>query len=175
MISNQIDNFFSGFCLRNEKEIFSDFIIKNDFTISGFSYGAQKAFEYVLNSKNRVDLLQLFSPAFFQNRDIKYKRLQLLYFEKNEEEYCKNFLLNTSKPNQIDISKYFYKDSKKELEELLFYQWKDHKLEYLKNHNIRLEVYLGENDLIIESKIVKDFFKQYGDVYYIKNVGHTLK
>ena len=172
---NQINNFYSGFCLTNEEYIFSDFIIKNDFTISGFSYGAQIAFEYVLNTKNRVDLLQLFSPAFFQNQDIKYKRLQLLYFEKNQNQYCKNFLLNIIKPNEIDISKYFKQGSKKELEDLLFYEWKDNKLKYLLNNNIKLEVYLGVNDIIIDSKVVKDFFKKYGDIYYIKNVGHTLK
>ncbi len=63
-----ISNYFSGFSLENEKEIFDDYIIENDFTISGFSYGAIKAFEEVLNGSKRVDLLQLFSPAFFSNR-----------------------------------------------------------------------------------------------------------
>jgi len=74
--------YFSGFSLKGEKELFKDYIIENDFTVSGFSYGAQKAFEYVLNTDNRVDLLQLFSPAFFQDKDKKYKRLQLMFFKK---------------------------------------------------------------------------------------------
>ena len=42
-----ISKYFSGFSLENEEELFSKYIIENDFTISGFSYGAIKAFEYV--------------------------------------------------------------------------------------------------------------------------------
>ena len=69
-------NFFSGFCLENEEELFSEYATPNDFTISGFSYGAIKAFEEVLNSNERVDKLQLFSPAFFQTQDKKYVRFK---------------------------------------------------------------------------------------------------
>ena len=61
--------YFSGFSLKGEKELFKEYIIENDFTVSGFSYGAQKAVEYVLSTDNRVDLLQLFSPAFFNKKD----------------------------------------------------------------------------------------------------------
>jgi len=78
--------YFSGFSLVNEKELFEDYIIENDFTVSGFSYGAQKACEYVLNTNNRIDLLQLFSPSYFNDKDIKYKRMQLIYFKKNSLE-----------------------------------------------------------------------------------------
>lgn len=61
-------NYYSGFSLKNEKKIFGEYIKENDFTISGFSYGAIKAFEDVLKSDERVDLLQLFSPAFFKRK-----------------------------------------------------------------------------------------------------------
>ena len=47
--------YFSGFSLEGEKELFDPYRVKNSFTVSGFSYGAQKAFEYVLNSSKRVD------------------------------------------------------------------------------------------------------------------------
>ena len=61
--------YFSGFSLNNEQDIFQDIINKSDFTVSGFSYGAIKAFDYVLNCNTRVDTLQLISPAFFQTKD----------------------------------------------------------------------------------------------------------
>ena len=65
--------YFSGFCFENESEIFDEYLEINDFTVSGFSYGAIKAFEEVLASNKRVDKLQLFSPAFFQSFDKKFK------------------------------------------------------------------------------------------------------
>ena len=74
-------NYFSGFCFFDEAELFDEYLIRNDFTVCGFSYGAIKAFEEVLSSQNRVDRLQLFSPAFFQNFDDKFKRTQLMYFK----------------------------------------------------------------------------------------------
>lgn len=64
--------YYSGFCLQNEQELFNENIIKSDFCISGFSYGAIKAVEYALNADERIDKLQLFSPAFFNNKDDKY-------------------------------------------------------------------------------------------------------
>ena len=67
------NNFYSGFCFKNECEIFKDYLEIGDFIISGFSYGAIKAFKQALESKTRVDKLQLFSPAFFQTKDEKFK------------------------------------------------------------------------------------------------------
>ena len=43
-----------------------------------FSCRAIKAFEEVLNSNQRVDKLQLFSPAFFKLND-KFRRMQLMF------------------------------------------------------------------------------------------------
>jgi len=167
-------NFYSGFCFFNESELFSEYLIRNDFTISGFSYGAIKAFEEALNSKKRVDKLQLFSPAFFQNFDEKFKRTQILYFNKDENTYIENFLKNVIYPKEVDISKYFKKGIAKELEELLFYEWSEEKLQKLVDKGTIIEVYLGENDKIIDSLKVKEFFKNYGTTYYIKNKGHLL-
>ncbi|WP_238593468.1 hypothetical protein [Sulfurospirillum diekertiae] len=77
--------FFSGFCLANEQELFSSYLNQSDFTVAGFSYGAIKAFEYTLTCKERIDTLQLFSPAFFEDKDAKFKKLQTLSFSKNSE------------------------------------------------------------------------------------------
>ncbi|MEN8718040.1 MAG: pimelyl-ACP methyl ester esterase BioV [Sulfurovum sp.] len=167
-------NFFSGFCLENEVEFFSEYATPNDFTISGFSYGAIKAFEEVLNSNERVDKLQLFSPAFFQTQDKKYVRLQLMFFKKDENQYCENFLKNVTNPLNKDISKYFTLGTYEELEELLTYKWDEEKLQKLISKGTKIEVYLGSEDKIIDSHKAKDFFRNYATVYFINNKGHIL-
>ena len=166
--------YFSGFCFQNESELFEDYIVKNDFTISGFSYGAIKAFEEVLNSNQRVDKLQLFSPAFFQTQDKKYKRMQLMFFKKDSNNYCENFLKNVLSPSNKDISKYFSIGTYEELEELLSYEWSEEKLQKLVDNGTKIEVYLGSADKIIDSLKAKEFFVKFSTVYFIKEKGHIL-
>nr|WP_041654803.1 pimelyl-ACP methyl ester esterase BioV [Arcobacter sp. L] len=167
-------SFFSGFCFSNESELFNEYIIRNDFTISGFSYGAIKAFEEALNTQDRVDKLQLFSPAFFQNFDEKFKRTQLMYFKKDENTYVQTFLNNVIYPSNKDISKYFKLGTAQELEELLTYVWNEEKLQKLVDKGVKIEVYLGEDDKIIDSLKVKEFFQKFATIYYIKEKGHLL-
>ena len=167
-------NYFSGFCFVNESELFSEYLESNDFTVCGFSYGSIKAFEEVLNSNLRVDKLQLFSPAFFQNFDDKFKRTQLMYFKKDSNSYCQSFLQNVISPKQIDISKYFKLGTIEELEELLYYEWKEEKVQKLLDKGTKIEVYLGEVDKIIDASKAKEFFKNFATVYYIKQKGHLL-
>ena len=166
--------YFSGFCFDNESELFDEYIELNDFTISGFSYGAIKAFESVYNSQKRVDKLQLFSPAFFQTQDAKFKRTQLMYFKKDAIAYCENFLKNVISPINKDISKYFKLGTKEELEELLNYEWSEEKLQELVNRGTKIEVFIGGVDKIIDSQKAKDFFVNFATVYYIKEKGHLL-
>ncbi|MFV7790409.1 pimelyl-ACP methyl ester esterase BioV [Aliarcobacter lanthieri] len=167
-------NFFSGFCFINECELFEDYIIKNDFTIQGFSYGAIKAFEYVLNSKERIDKLQLLSPAFFQTKDEKFKRMQLMFFKKDESSYINTFLGNVKSPVYKDIDKYYKKGTFEELEELLNYIWNEENLKKVIDKGIKIEVFLGGKDFIVDSLTAKDFFKNYSTVYYFKDKGHLL-
>ena len=166
--------YFSGFCFFEESELFKDYIIQNDFTVSGFSYGAVKAFEDVLNSNKRVDKLQLFSPAYFQTKDEKFKRTQVMYFKKDANAYCQTFLSNVLSPLDLDISKYFKLGSIEELQELLYYEWSEEKLQKLIEKGVKIEVYLGGVDKIINSSKAKDFFKNFATVYYIKEKGHLL-
>lgn len=165
--------FFSGFCLKNEEILFSEYQIKNELSISGFSFGAQKAFEYVLETDKRVDLLQFFSPAFFMDKDKKYKRMQLMFFKKDPKVYCDNFLKNCGF-SENKAKQYFQLGSYEELEQLLNHTWDKEKLQRLKDKNIRLEVYLGAEDKIIDPQATKDFFKEFGEVYFIKNKNHIL-
>ncbi len=167
-------NFYSGFCLENEGELFSQYIIKNDFTLAGFSYGAIKAFEEALNTKRRVDKLQLFSPAFFQTKDKKFRRMQLMFFKKDANSYCNNFLENIINPSKVNCNKFFKLGTYNQLDELMNYEWKEEELELLVQKGTKIEVFLGSEDKIIEAQKAKDFFTKYASVYYIKNVGHTL-
>ena len=167
-------NYFSGFCFKNESELFNEYLESNDFTVCGFSYGAIKAFEEVLSTNQRVDKLQLFSPAFFQTFDDKFKRTQVMYFKKDANAYVETFLQNVIYPSNLDISKYFELGTSKQLEELLNYNWSEEKLQELVDKGVKIEVYLGGVDKIIDSSKAKDFFKNFATVYYIKEKGHLL-
>ena len=168
-------NYYSGFCLENEKELFEEFLENGDFVLQGFSYGAIKAFKEALNSSKRVDKLQLISPAFFQTQDKKFKRMQLMFFKKDAKSYCDNFLENIAYPSSLNTSKYFTQGSMGELDELINYTWLEEELQTLVDKGTKIEVFLGQNDKIIDSEKAKDFFVKYATVYYIKNVGHILK
>jgi len=163
--------YFSGFCLQNEQAIFENFTCKGDFCVVGFSYGAQKALEYVFTCKERVDKLQLISPAFFEDKNEKFKKLQTISFRKNSELYCHNFLKNVTCK---DLSQYFKMGTLKDLEELLYYNWDRNKLQKIVENGTEIEVYLGEKDKIIDSLHVKEFVQEFATVYYIKNKGHIL-
>ena len=168
--------YFSGFCLEGESGLFSEYLIENDFTISGFSYGAIKAFDFALYSASvgvRVDLVQLFSPAFFNDKDKKYKRMQLIYFNKDSKTYCNNFLENSGF-SQEQKSKYFTEGKYEELDELLNYNWDKEKLKLLSQNGTKIEVYLGENDKIVDTQKALEFFVDVAEVYFIKHKGHIL-
>jgi alpha-beta hydrolase superfamily lysophospholipase len=166
--------FFSGFCFDGELKLFDEYLEYNDFCVAGFSYGAIKAFEYTSTCRARIDKLQLFSPAFFQNRDDKFKRLQTISFSKNRQGYIKNFLSQVKYPSSVELDRYFHEGKLSELKELLFYEWSGEKLDELRQKGIDIEVYLGEKDRIIDSQEALEFFTQYATVYYKKGVGHLL-
>jgi len=169
--------FYSGFSLKNEEneqELFSEYLIKNEFAVGGFSYGAIKAFEYVLNSKNRVDTLQLFSPAFFQNRDKTFKRLQLISYKKDKDSYMKQFIKSCFSPYEPKIIQH-RETNIDELKELLEYVWSYDKLQVLKRAGVNIEIYLGGNDKIIDALQSKEFFLKIATVTYIKNANHFLQ
>jgi len=164
--------YFNGFCFKGEEVLFEPYLIQSDFTVAGFSYGAIKAVEFALTCKERIDTLQLFSPAFFQDRDAKFKKLQTLSFAKNPNAYCHTFLQNCA---PINLEPFFLQGTLQELETLLYYTWDTAKLSVLQAKGINIEVYVGEKDAIINPLHVKDFFVEYTTVYYFKRVGHILK
>lgn len=167
--------YFSGFSLQGEKELFSEYLIENDTTVAGFSYGAQQAFDYAYTSEERIDRLILLSPAFFQTQKTSFICMQLRYFKAGQEAYVKQFLVNASHPSDIDLSSTLKVGTKEELEALLTYTWDEKKIEEVLNRGTTIEVFLGSEDKIIDSKEAMDFFKTSCTTYLLKQHGHLLK
>lgn len=168
--------FYSGFALAHEQEYFRDYIDNTDFCICGFSYGAIKALRYTLEqlqNKKRVDRLQLLSPAFFQTKDEKFKKVQLMGYRKSKDIYLEEFLKSCFLPYAKKSVK-LYQSSVEELNELLEYRWDKKELEYIKNSGVKIEVYLGGNDNIIDAKGAKEFFLEFATITFIKDANHFL-
>lgn len=169
--------FYSGFSLQREAHFFESFIHKSDYTVCGFSYGAIKAFHFVeerLALEKRVDRLQLFSPAFFQTKEEKFKRAQLMGYAKDKDLYLQKFLKTCFLPYPSKPL-FFDESSAKELQELLFFEWELEKLQELLAKGVKLEVYLGGKDAIIDSRSAKAFFLQAATVTYIADANHFLQ
>ncbi|NOQ32211.1 MAG: pimelyl-ACP methyl ester esterase BioV [Helicobacteraceae bacterium] len=168
--------FFSGFTFTNEEALFEEFLEQSEYNVAGFSYGAQKALEYTFQSNDRIDKLQLFSPAFFQTFESKFKKLQLLGFKKNSDSYIELFRKNSFLPlKSVDNSYFSDKGSFEELKELLEYRFDESKLQAIVDRGIKIEIYLGSEDKVIDVESAREFFKNYGSVYYIKGASHLLQ
>lgn len=166
--------YFNGFCLQNEEQFLQQYIPKGETTVAGLSYGAQLAFEWAYHSSQRVDRLILLSPAFFQTKTPSFIRTQLRYFDQNQEAYIRQFLLNVAFPSSVDLVPYLAKGTKDELVSLLDYVWGKEKIKTVLSRGTTIEVFLGSEDKIIDSKMAFDFFGSLTATYQIKNVGHLL-
>jgi len=169
--------FYSGFSLKEEAYLFASYIKPSDFNICGFSYGAIAALNATikaLESSKRIDTLQLFSPAFFQTKEEKFKRLQLRAYKTNQELYMKQFINSCFEPYNVKITKH-KESSLEELKELLEYVWDEEKFEYLESRGVKVEVYLGGRDAIIDVKAAREFFIKVATVTYIKDANHFLQ
>ncbi len=166
--------YFNGFALKGEEKFFSEYTIESDFCVVGFSYGAQKAFEYVYSGSSRVDRLILLSPAFFQNHRKSFIRTQLRYFKADQESYTKQFLKNISYPSDIDLDRYVVGGTHAELESLLSYVWDRERILELVARGVTIEVFIGEEDKIVDSAKSFEFFSDIVTTYLFKNIGHIL-
>ena len=169
--------FYSGFSLKNDSIFFKEYVNSSEYCVSGFSHGSIKAFKYVkeeLDKGNRVDVLQLFSPAFFQTKSLKFKRLQTLSYSKNPDAYLSSFLKSCFFPYSRKETRSVQTDLSG-LEELLNYEWTIADLVELDRKGVRLEVYLGEKDVVIDVGGAREFFTQVATVTYIKDANHFLQ
>lgn len=170
-----MSKYFNGFSLQKEEELFSEYLIQSELCVAGFSYGAQKAFEYVYERKERIDRLILLSPAFFQTQKPSFIRTQLRYFEAGQEAYVKQFLANVTYPSSLDLSNYLKVGTKEELEALLTYTWDKQKIQEVLDRGTTIEVFLGKDDKIIDAEAAFGFFSELMTTYFIKDAGHLLK
>ena len=169
--------FYSGFSLKNEEFLFEPFLKKGAYTVSGFSYGTIKALKYTqeqLQKGNRVDTLQLLSPVFFQTQGGKFHRVQMMYYTKDRKKYMHNFINTCFMPYEKKELE-FQKEKKEELEELLTYQWSVPDLLELKSKGVKIEVYLGGKDVIIDVEEARKVFLDVATVTYIKEANHFLQ
>ncbi len=166
--------YFNGFSLKGEESLFQDYLIDNDFTTVGFSYGAIRAFEEIYNSKTRVDRLILLSPAFFQNHKKSFMRTQLRYFKLDRDSYIKEFLKNIAYPLDIDLSLYLSNGTIEELNHLLSYRWSQDRILEVIKRGVTIEVFIGGMDKIIDSSKAFDFFSKITTTYLLKDKGHIL-
>lgn len=177
MLQSYSMKFYSGFSLQDEEYLFAPYIKRSDYTISGFSYGAIKALKATLDAldnSERVDTLQLFSPAFFQTKPEKFKRLQLISYKKNRLVYMQQFLKSCFAPYEPKIVG-SVSTSASELQELLEYEWSLDLLNAIVDKGVTLEVYLGGKDAIIDVEAAREFFLEVATVTYVKDANHFLQ
>ncbi len=168
--------YFSGFCLRNESVLFTDWLVESEMAVAGFSYGAIRAFEHALESQRRIDRLLLFSPAFFQTRGDRYIDLQLRAFRRDPEGYVATFLRRCADPSGRDLGPYRAPGTARELEELLRYRWEPTKLRALRERGTVVEVFIGDADRIIDAEGAIAFFAPEVDALYrFRGAGHVLE
>jgi pimeloyl-ACP methyl ester carboxylesterase len=166
--------YFNGFALNGEEKFFKEYTIDSDFCVVGFSYGTQRAFEYVYNSSSRIDRLILLSPAFFQNHKKSFIKAQLRYFKADQESYTKQFLENVSYPSDINLNECLEIGKYEELESLLSYVWDRDKILELIDRGVTIEVFIGGEDKIVDSQKSFEFFSNITTTYLLKERGHLL-
>lgn len=166
--------YFNGFSLKREEIFFREQLINSEYVVAGFSYGAQRAFEYVLNSTERLDRLILISPAFFQNHKKSFIKTQLRYFKANKESYREEFLKNVVYPSSTALNEFITDGSYEELDDLLSYTWDEDKIISLLKRGTVIEVFMGDADKIVDFEKSFEFFSKLVPVYLFKGKGHLL-
>ncbi|WP_456392078.1 pimelyl-ACP methyl ester esterase BioV [Nitratifractor sp.] len=167
--------YFSGFCLRGEAELFADWLMESDYAVAGFSLGAIRALEFALQSESRIDRLLLFSPAFFQTLPDRFAVRQLRAWDRDPEAYRKQFFQNCAAPSDRDLSPYAAQGSRQELAFLLDYRWEEEKLRAIRKRGTVIEVFVGEEDRIIDAEGAMKFFAPEVDALYrFRHAGHIL-
>ena len=167
--------YFNGFSLKGEEVFFESMLLESELTVAGFSYGSQKAFDYVYDSKERVDRLILLSPAFFQNEKKSFIKTQLRYYKADKEGYIEQFLKNVTYPSSLELKDYVVAGRLEELEDLLTYTWDKEKFTELLDRGVVIEVFIGGRDKIVNSKESFAFFSELTHTYFLKYEGHILQ
>lgn len=166
--------FYSGFALSGDQHFFDPYLKHSEYTVAGFSYGAIKAAQYVDQAHERIDTLQLFSPAFFQTKKESFRRLQMGGYFKDSERYLENFLTTCFAPLPKSLIR-FGENNAEGLEELLYFEWTSELMESICSKGTRIEVYLGVDDQVIDVEGARAFFLPYATVTSIRRGNHFLQ
>lgn len=167
--------FYSGFSLRNDEIFFESFLKKSDYCVAGFSYGAIHAALYAARAKNRIDTLQLISPAFFQTKKESFRRLQMGGYLKDPAAYTEKFIESCFAPctaGEVEIDPDASED---QLRELLYFEWTSDLMRAIRAKGIRIEVYLGLEDRVIDVAGAREFFVPHATVTSINRANHFLQ
>ena len=167
--------YFNGYSLKGEEVFFSEQLVDSNYCVAGFSYGAQRAFEYVLNTTERIDRLILISPAFFQNHKKSFIKTQLRYFKVDKEVYTQEFIKNVAHPSTTLLNEFITEGTYEELADLLSYVWKEEKIKMLIEGGTRIEVFMGDADKILDTQKSFHFFSKFVPTYLFKGKGHLLR
>lgn len=167
--------FHSGFSLRNDHLFFENFLKKSDYCVAGFSYGAIHAALFTAESDVRIDTLQLFSPAFFQTKKESFRRLQMGGYLKDPAAYTEKFIESCFAPCSIGSVELDSDASEEQLHELLYFEWTSDLMSAIRVKRIRIEVYLGLEDRVIDVAGARDFFIPYATVTSINRANHFLQ
>ncbi|MEA3371508.1 MAG: alpha/beta hydrolase, partial [Campylobacterota bacterium] len=112
--------------------------------------------------------------AFFQSRDEKFKRLQLMSYKKSKDLYMKQFIASCFSPWEQKVVEHT-DTTIDELRELLEYRWNIEELKEIAKKGVNIEVYLGGKDQIIDVNAAKELFLEVATVTYIKDANHFLQ
>ncbi len=168
--------FFSGFGFVNESVLFEEWLLKGAYDVSGFSMGAIKAIEYAYNEvlqQRRINSLLLFSPCMLAHKSLAFKRLQLSSFQKDPQNYMDNFYQAVGL--NVRLERFKKRGSLEELEFLLNYKYSDHTIKILLEKGVKIEVFIGLEDKIIDIQALLEFFMPLVQVWQFKGHNHLLQ
>jgi len=167
--------FYSGFSLTNESCFFDNWLKRDDYTVAGFSYGAIKAAQHVADANSRIDTLQLFSPAFFQTQTPSFKKLQQRAFGASPQEYREKFLTTCFSPYTVCDIQLNHENNSEDLSILLNFVWDKELMQKIVDKGVRIEVFLGLEDKVIDCLGARDFFIHFATVTSIRTGNHFLQ
>jgi pimeloyl-ACP methyl ester carboxylesterase len=167
--------FHSGFSLRNDHIFFEGLLKESAYCVAGFSYGAIHAALFAAENDERIDTLQLFSPAFFQTKKESFRRLQMGGYLKDSVAYTEKFIESCFAPCPIKTVELDRDASEEQLHELLYFEWTPDLMKEIRAKGIRIEVYLGLEDRVIDVAGAREFFIPYATVTSIRGANHFLQ
>ena len=95
-------------------------------------------------------------------------------YRKDRDKYLNDFLELCFSPHNKKTTEHD-ETNIEELDELLNYKWDMKELKFLVSKGVKIEVYLGSEDKIIDVEGAREFFIHVSTVTYIKNANHFLQ